>query len=117
MINVLLMFLFKLPYVWYLRCKDMVKDRGKVHLYGIYGYFGLPGRGKTMCMCHRLRELRRLYGDKIYIMTNFAYRDEDFAFHSWKQLLLDYDRPLVVAWDEVQNEFNSRDFKSFPLLC
>lgn len=115
MLKVLLMFLLKLPYVWYLSCKDAAEAKGKIHLYGIYGYFGLPGRGKTMCMCHRLRELRKKYGDKIYIMTNFAYRDEDFAFHSWKQLLLDYDRPLVVAWDEVQNEFNSRDFKSFPI--
>ena len=30
-------------------------------------------------------------------------------------LLKDYDKPLVVAWDEVQNEFNSRDFKDFPI--
>lgn len=48
-------------------------------------------------------------------MTNYFYNDEDFHFESWKDLLKDYDKPLVVAWDEVQNEFNSRDFKDFPI--
>ena len=48
-------------------------------------------------------------------MTNYFYKGQDIEFVSWKQLLLVYDKPLVVAWDEVQNEFNSRDFKSFPI--
>ena len=30
-------------------------------------------------------------------------------------LLKEYDKPVVFAWDEVQNEFNSRDFKNFPV--
>lgn len=101
------------PYLMYRRIKDN-RNRG-IHLYGIYGYFGLPGKGKTMAMCHELERLRKLYGDQIYIMTNFCYTDEDFAFTSWKDLLKEYDKPLVCAWDEVQNEFNSRDFKSFPI--
>ncbi len=101
------------PYFLYRAFTDK-KDRG-VHLFGIYGYFGLPGKGKTMAMCHRLQTLRAKYGDQIYIMTNFCYNDEDFAFTSWKDLLKEYDKPLVCAWDEVQNEFNSRDFKNFPI--
>jgi hypothetical protein len=48
-------------------------------------------------------------------MTNFNYKDQDIEFKTWKQLLLKYDKPLIVAWDEIQNEFNSRDFKSFPI--
>lgn len=113
MFLVFIKILVLLPYLFYRAMKDK-KERG-VHLYGIYGYFGLPGKGKTMAMCHRLRELRKLYGDQIYIMTNFCYDDEDFAFTSWKDLLTPYDKPLVCAWDEVQNEFNSRDFKNFPI--
>lgn len=93
---------------------DLRSDSG-IHLYGIYGFFGLPGKGKTMAMCYRLRELRRQYGSSIYITTNFCYDDQDFPFETWKQLLHKYDKPLVVAWDEVQNEFNSRDFKNFPI--
>lgn len=87
----------------------------KLRFYGIYGFFGLPGAGKTMAMSKYLSDLRSKYGDQIYIMTNYCYKDQDFEFTSWKDLLKDYDKPLIVAWDEVQNEFNSRDFKSFPI--
>lgn len=100
----------------YLLVKSIIdrKKRG-IHLYGIYGYFGLPGKGKTIAMSKQLKEYREKYGNNIYIMTNYCYKDEDFPFTSWRDLLKDYDKPLVVAWDEVQNEFNSRDFKDFPI--
>lgn len=113
MLYVVLKFIFLLPYLVYRAFCD--RKESDIHLYGIYGYFGLPGKGKTMAMCHELKRLREKYGDSIYIMTNFCYVDEDFPFTSWKDLLKEYDKPLVCAWDEVQNEFNSRDFKSFPI--
>lgn len=113
MIVVILKAILLLPYLIFKQIKDK-KDMG-IHLYGIYGFFGLPGKGKTMAMCKHLQDYRYKYGDKIYIMTNFGYKDQDFAFSSWKDLLKEYDKPLVVAWDEVQNEFNSRDFKDFPI--
>lgn len=68
-----------------------------------------------MALVYQLEEYRRKFGDKIYIMTNFNYKNQDFHFQTWKQLLKTYDKPLIVAWDEVQNEFNSRDFKNFPV--
>lgn len=113
MLLVILKTIVYLPYLLYRAYQDK-KGKG-IHLYGIYGFFGLPGKGKTMAMCNELERLRKLYGYNIYIMTNFCYDDEDFAFTGWKDLLKEYDKPLVVAWDEVQNEFNSRDFKSFPI--
>lgn len=113
MLLLILKTIFLLPYLIYRKIQDK-KNMG-IHLYGIYGYFGLPGRGKTMAMSYELKKLRKQYGDKIYIMTNYFYKDQDFEFTSWKDLLKEYDKPLVVAWDEVQNEFNSRDFKSFPI--
>ena len=113
MLYVILKAVFLFPYLLYRAYID--KKNQPIRLYGIYGYFGLPGKGKTMAMCNELRRLRSVYGDKIYIMTNFCYTDEDFAFTGWKDLLKEYDKPLVVAWDEVQNEFNSRDFKTFPI--
>lgn len=91
------------------------KQEKKPHLYGIYGFFGLPGKGKTMAMVYMLTKYRKKYGDRIYIMTNFHYKEQDFEFRSWKDLLPEYDKPLVCAWDEVQNEFNSRDFRNFPV--
>ena len=113
MIYLILKTIFLFPYLVYRAILDK-KEKG-IHLYGIYGYFGLPGRGKTMAMCNELKTLRRKYGNNIYIMTNFCYKDQDFVFTSWKDLLKPYDKPLVCAWDEVQNEFNSRDFKNFPI--
>lgn len=113
MILVFLKTIILLPYLIYRKIKDTKGQ--KLRLYGIYGYFGLPGKGKTMAMCHQLEKYREKYGDSIYIMTNFCYEQEDFQFKSWKDLLKNYDKPLVVAWDEVQNEFNSRDFKTFPI--
>ena len=115
MIVVLFTFLILSPYIVYLSTIDKIRSKGKVHLYGIYGFFGLPGKGKTMTMCKYLETMRKIYGNKIYIMTNFNYKDQDFVFTTWKQLLDKYDRPLIVAWDEIQNEFNSRDFKNFPI--
>lgn len=91
------------------------KIEKKPHLYGIYGYFGLPGKGKTMALTYELERLRKKHGDKIYIMTNYFYEGQDIEFKSWEQLLKTYDKPLVVAWDEVQNEFTSRNFKNFPI--
>ena len=108
-------FLLLLPVIYFLWLADLKDKKGSVHLYGIQGFLGLPGTGKTMVMCSELRRLRKKYGDKIYICTNFNYLDEDFSFSSWQQLTQQYDRPLVVAWDEIQNEFNSRDFKNFPI--
>lgn len=113
MLYTILKIIVLFPYLLYKSIQD--KKNQQLRLYGIYGYFGLPGKGKTMAMCKELQKLRKLYGDNIYIMTNFCYNDEDFAFTGWKDLLKEYDKPLVCAWDEVQNEFNSRDFKSFPI--
>ena len=113
MILLILKAIILLPYLLIKKIFD--KRNMGIHLYGIYGYFGLPGKGKTMAMSHQLKKLRDKYGDSIYIMTNYCYNDQDFEFNSWKDLLREYDKPLVVAWDEVQNEFNSRDFKSFPI--
>lgn len=113
MLYVILKAVFLFPYLLY---KSYLDKKGQpIRLYGIYGYFGLPGKGKTMAMCNELRRLREQYGNNIYIMTNFCYLYEDFAFTGWRDLLKEYDKPLVVAWDEVQNEFNSRDFKTFPI--
>jgi ATP-dependent Clp protease ATP-binding subunit ClpX len=115
MLVVWIKFLFLLPLIIYLYNLDRKKQAGQVHLYGIKGYFGLPGTGKTMAMCRELKSLREKYGDKVYIMTNFNYNDQDFPFTSWLDLTRVYDKPLIVAWDEIQNEFNSRDFKNFPI--
>ena len=61
-----------LRFLWW-KMKDLkegFKNRKnkEVHLYGIYGYFGLPGYGKTMAMSWELLELRKK-SDYSYTIT------------------------------------------------
>lgn len=92
-----------------------IKNRGKrAHLYGIWCFVGLPGAGKTMSLVRYLDQQRRQYGDKILIITNFYYGGENAHLEGWEMLLRDYDKPVIFAWDELQNEFNSREYRKFP---
>lgn len=93
--------------------KNFRKD--DLRLYGIYGYFGLWGQGKTIGMTKELYDLRSKYKDRVYIFTNYGFKLEDKPFSNWEMLLDEYDKPAVFAWDEVQNEFSSRDYKNFPV--
>lgn len=106
--------------LFYWKLKDLVnsfknRKEKQIHLFGIYGFFGLPGQGKTLSMTAELMGLRKKYGNDIYIFTNYGFKQEDKPFNNWRMLLDTYDKPCVFAWDEVQNEFNSRDFKNFPI--
>ena len=92
------------------------KKYGKrIHLYGIIGIVGLYGGGKTISLVKYLEDMRTKYGDKIYIATNFFYKNQDFEINHWKDLLPEYDKPVIFGYDELQNEFNSREYKSFPV--
>lgn len=86
----------------------------KLHLYGIWLYCGLYGQGKTMALSEYLTRMRKRYKDKIYICTNYGFKEEDFSLENWKTLLREYDKPIIFGYDEIQNEFNSRDYKNFP---
>lgn len=87
----------------------------KIHLYGIKMICGLYGQGKTMALTYYLEHMRERYGDSIYIATNYYYTGQDFPITHWKDLLKEYDKPVIFGYDELQNEFNSRDYKNFPL--
>lgn len=95
--------------------KLTTKDR-KLHLYGIHGYVGLYGQGKTIALTQYAYNLRKKYGDKIYIASNYFLSFQDFPIEHWKQLLDDYDKPIVFLYDEIQNDFNSRLYKDFPMV-
>lgn len=113
-------FISQLPYllrVWRWNFVDLYrffKNGRKVHLYGIWLFCGLYGQGKTMALTEYLCRMREKYGDEIYICTNYGFKYEDFPLNSWKDLLPEYDKPIIFGYDEIQNEFNSRDYKNFP---
>lgn len=89
-------------------------ERRKVHLYGIWLFCGLYGQGKTIGLTEYLTRMRAKYGDKIYISTNYGFAGEDFPLTHWKDLLPERDKPVIFGYDEIQNEFDSRDYKNFP---
>lgn len=86
----------------------------KLHLFGIKMLCGLYGQGKTIALTYYLDTMKKKYGDKIYVATNYYYKGQDFPITHWKDLLKDYDRPIIFGYDEIQNEFNSRDYQNFP---
>lgn len=91
-----------------------IKNKPPLHMYGIRLICGLYGQGKTMALTQYLSNVKIKYGDKVLIATNYGFVGEDFPLTSWEQMLIEYDRPIIFGYDEIQNEFNSRDYKNFP---
>lgn len=89
------------------------KHGKKLHMYGVRCLTGMYGCGKTMVMTKIACDLRRKHGNDIYICTNFGLSLQDFEFNDVKQTGIQYDKPVVFMWDEVQNEFPATD-KVFP---
>ena len=92
-----------------------IKHPSGLHVYGIWCFVGIYGGGKTISLVDYLERMRRKHGDKIRIATNFYYSGQDFAITKWEDLLPEYDTPVIFAYDELQNEFNSREYRSFPV--
>ncbi|GFP78555.1 hypothetical protein [Clostridium fungisolvens] len=84
------------------------------HYFGIHLVVGLYGQGKTMALTEYLDRLRKKHGHDIYIATNYYYHDEDFHITHWKDLVKTYDKTIIFGYDEIQNDFNSRDYQNFP---
>ena len=122
LIFLIFIFIFKnrillFGHLFYLVSKDLIHNlihKKKLHIYGIRLICGLYGQGKTMALTQYLTSMREKHGDKIIIMTNYGFAYEDSPLSSWQQMLPEYDKPVIFGYDEIQNEFNSRDFKNFP---
>lgn len=89
--------------------------------YGINCYLGLAGSGKTISMVKRLYDLRKKYGNDIYIITNFKTPLANYIMKKksngktdYSILLNFYNKPVVCAWDELQNDFKSTNLRDFP---
>lgn len=80
------------------------------HPYGLYFFVGLPGAGKTMFLTYMLQKYREKYGDSIYIATNYHFVNQDFAINSYEDIIKVYDKPVIVGYDEIQNDFDSRNW-------
>lgn len=83
--------------------------------YGLTCFVGRQGGGKTISMVEYLDRMKELYPDAI-VITNFNYVKQDIPFTSWRQFTevrngLD---GVIFAIDELQNEYNSNNWKDFP---
>lgn len=83
--------------------------------YGLTMYCGRQGAGKTMAMTEYLERMRKRY-PKALIVTNFGYVYQDLPMVSWQDLftIRNGEDGVIFAIDEIQNEFNSNSWKTFP---
>lgn len=100
---------------WFLIDLYRIRKYGKSYEFGEFTMLvGRRGAGKTLTLSRMLYEYRNKFDDNIYIATNFGWSGEDFQINHWKQLMEDYDKPIIFGFDEIQNEFDSREWKNFP---
>ena len=71
--------------------------------------------GKTISMVEYLDRMKQLYPDAI-VVTNFNYIKQDMPFTSWRQFteVRNGLNGVIFAIDELQNEYNSNNWKDFP---
>lgn len=79
-------------------------------LYGVWMYVGMYGKGKTVSMTARLYNLRRVYGDKIRIYTNYGFKLEDGPINGWRHMVEARlsEKNTVFAFDEIGNTFTQK---------
>lgn len=83
--------------------------------YGLTCFVGRQGGGKTISMVEYLDRMKELYPDAI-VITNFNYIKQDMPFTSWRQFteVRNGLKGVIFAIDELQNEYNSNNWKDFP---
>lgn len=90
---------------------------------GIYCFVGMRGQGKTMSMTAHIERFRNRYqekGQEFVVATNYDYIYQDFSIDDWTDIITIakdcYVKgiPSLIAFDEVQNTFDSMEYKDFP---
>lgn len=83
--------------------------------YGLTCFVGRQGGGKTISMVQYLDRMKELYPDSV-VVTNFNYVKQDMPFTSWRQFteVRNGLNGVIFAIDELQNEYNSNNWKDFP---
>jgi ATP-dependent Clp protease ATP-binding subunit ClpX len=109
--------LAKFIYWKFFDIRDYIKNGRQFDLYGLRLLTGRQGSGKTIGLVYMLEMYRKKY-PKCKIYTNFGYVNQDGIFRDWQQLkdedFLNGSDGVIVAWDEIQNDFASTDYKNIP---
>jgi hypothetical protein len=83
--------------------------------YGFTLYAGKQGYGKSTALVEYLERMRQKY-PKALIVTNFGYTHETQPMIDWRDFfeIRNGVDGVIFAIDEIQNEYNSNDWKTFP---
>jgi hypothetical protein len=83
--------------------------------FGVTMYCGRQGAGKTISMVEYLERMRKKFPN-VQIVTNFGYVHENKSMTSWQDFfdIRNGEDGVIFAIDEIQNEYNSNAWKTFP---
>lgn len=83
--------------------------------FGLTMYCGRQGAGKTIAMVEYLDRMKKKY-PKAKIVTNFGYIHQDYPMEDWRNFyeIRNGIDGVIFAIDEIQNEFSSTSWKTFP---
>jgi GTPase SAR1 family protein len=104
--------LINIPY--YLIKDFLTIDHNQFYIKEFWLIVGKRGAGKTLLMNKYLYDFKEKYGDNILVASNYRTPLADFQISGWQDFLKDYPKPIIFAIDEIQNEFMSRNWQSFP---
>lgn len=90
-------------------------DPNRFSEYGLYLFTGEQGSGKSMAMCHYIRQLQQKY-PRLVVRTNFGYDQENAPLTDWRDMTLDTNGIYgeLDCIDEIQNWFSSNASRNFP---
>lgn len=113
-------FLFLLPVAAFLNFIDILKHVSfSRKLYGLYGFVGLAGHGKTYSAVRMVHKLKEKFPDagiisNIQITDKYGKNIVDKELVDYRQLLLPYQRNMIVLIDEIPSLFQARSWAEFP---
>lgn len=107
---------------FYTFLKDIKNNTYFRRIYGVYGYVGEYGQGKTICLVKeylKLSKRTKFHNPDNYIfISNFNLKGTEH-FNTLDDVLVYYRlavssrKGLIIFWDEAQNEFPEND-RNFP---
>lgn len=94
--------------------KNMIYPSDEAPCYGLRGFVGLAGHGKTYSAIKELLYYKNKYPD-IAVISNIDINGIDvIELKSLDDLVKDYPNGAIVLIDELPTLFSSRAWKNFP---